>query len=125
MTLAEYFNNITGLGILATSDADGKVNLAIYARPYVIDENKIAFSMLERRSYKNIQSNPKAAYMFVEQAEGYKGKRLYLVKTGEETDAKLISQIKEQHKKRYSSESSGKHLVYFEITETRQLIGGN
>jgi hypothetical protein len=125
MTLAEYFSNITGLGILATSDADGKVNLAIYARPYVINENKIAFSMLERRSYKNIQSNPKAAYMFVEQTEGHKGKRLYLTKVGEETEAEVIRKIKEQHKNRYSEESSGKHLVYFEITETRQLIGGN
>jgi hypothetical protein len=125
MTIADYFEKTKGTGILATSDADGEVNLAIYARPYVIDENKIAFSMLERRSYKNLQSNSKAAYMFIEQTEGHKGKRLYLVKTGEETDAGLISKIKEQHKKRYSSESAGKHLVYFEITETRQLIGGN
>ena len=125
MTLAEYFDNSKGVGILATSDAYGKVNLAIYSWPYVIDENKIAFSMLERRSYKNIQSNPKAAYMFVEQTEGHKGKRIYLVKVGEETDPGVINKIKEQHKNRYSEESSGKHLVYFEITETRQLIGGN
>ena len=125
MTLAEYFDKTKGTGILATSDADGKVNLAIYSRPYVIDENKIAFSMLDRRSYKNLQSNPKAAYMFIEQSEGRKGQRLYLVKTSEETNAALISKIKEQHKNRFSAESSGKHLVYFEITETRQLIGGN
>ena len=125
MGIAEYYQNATGIGILATSDTEGNVDVAIYARPYIIDEETIAFSMLERRSYKNVESNPKAAYMFVEKGEGYKGQRLYLVKTGEEIDTEKINKIKEQHKNKYSTESEGKHLVYFKITETRQLVGGN
>jgi hypothetical protein len=124
MSLADYFGKTEGLGVLATSDAEGNVNIALYARPYVIGEQKIAFSMLERRSFNNIQSNPKAAYIFVEQGEGFKGTRLYLDKIGEETDAERIKQIKEQHKKQCSTESAGKHLVYFRITETRPLVGG-
>ncbi len=124
MSLSEYFEKTAGLGILATSNAEGNVDVALYARPYIIDEQTIAFSMLERRSFDNIQSNPKAAYMFVGQGEEYEGIRLYLVKTGEETDAERISKIKEQHKNRYSTESAGKHLVYFKITETRPLVGG-
>ncbi len=124
MVLSEYFENAKGIGVLATSDADGNVNLAIYARPYIISEETIAFSMLERRSFKNIQSNPKAAYMFVEETEGYKGKRLYLTKSGEETDPERIKQIKQKHQKQYSTESAGKHLVYFKVTETRPLVGG-
>jgi len=124
MALSEFFENAKGIGILATSDADGNVDLALYARPYIIDEHTIAFSMLERRSFNNIQSNPKATYMFVERGEGYKGTRLYLVKIGEETDANRIKEIKEQHKRRYNTESAGKHLVYFKITETRPLVGG-
>ena len=83
MSLAEYFKNIKGLGVLATSDTDGNVDIAVYSRPYIIDEKTIAFSMLEKLSYSNIQSNPKAAYMFVEHGEGYAGKRLHLTKTGE------------------------------------------
>jgi hypothetical protein len=125
MNLAKYFEKNEGIGILATSDAKGNVNLAIYAPPYIIGEKKIAFSMLERRSYGNLQSNPKAAYMFIEQDEHYKGKRLYLVKAGEKTDAGKIKKIKEQHKNRFNTESAGKHLVYFKITETRPLVGGN
>lgn len=82
MSLAEYFQSTEGIAILATCDSDGNVDLAIYSRPYVIDENKIAFSMLERTSFSNIESNPKAAYMFIEHDEGYKGKRLYLTKVG-------------------------------------------
>jgi len=122
--LQEYFENTEGIGILATSDAEGNVDLALYARPYIIDEHTIAFSMLERHSFSNVQANPKAAYMFVEDGEIYKGTRLYLIKIGEETDAKRINEIKEQHKNRYSTESAGKHLVYFKITETRPLVGG-
>ena len=83
MDLATYFENTKGTGILSTSDLKGNVDAAIYARPYVIDENTIAFSMLERLSYANIQANPKAAYLFVEHGEGYTGKRLYLTKTHE------------------------------------------
>ncbi len=123
MSLAEYFENARGLGVLATSDAEGNVDLAIYARPYIIDEEIIAFSMLERQSFSNIQSNPKAAYMFVEQGEGYKGKRLYLAKQGEETDPNRIKEIKAQHKRQTHTESAGKHLVYFRITNTRALLG--
>jgi hypothetical protein len=59
MGLAEYFGRVKGTGILATSDAEGNVDLAIYAPPYIIGEKKIAFSMLERRSYSNLQSNLK------------------------------------------------------------------
>ena len=81
MSLADYFENTKGLGVLATSDSDGNVDIAIYSRPYVIDETTIAFSMLERLSYANIQSNPRAAYLFMERGEGYVGKRLYLTKT--------------------------------------------
>jgi hypothetical protein len=38
-------------------------------------------------------------------------------------DAGRIKKIKEQHKNRFSTESMGKHLVYFEINETRPLVG--
>ena len=58
MNLADYFKSIKGLGVLATSDSDGNVDVAIYSRPYVIDEKTIAFSMLERLSYSNILPAP-------------------------------------------------------------------
>ena len=124
MSLAEYFETVEGTGILATSDSDGNVDLAIYSRPYVIEENKIAFSMLERTSYSNIQSNPKAAYMFIEKDQGYKGKRLYLKKIGVETDAQRIEEIKSQRPKIHKSTTdSTRHFVYFSIENIRPLSG--
>lgn len=123
MSLAEYFENTKGLGVLATSDADGNVDIAVYSRPYIIDENTIAFSMLEKQSYSNIQSNPKAAYMFVEQSEGYTGKRLHLTKTGEETDEERIKQIRQQHSKAKDYEDKVRHLFYFTVDKIRPLVG--
>jgi hypothetical protein len=109
--------------VLATGDDQGSVNLAVYARPYVIDDNTVAFSMRERRSFKNIQVNPSAAYLFLEKTGGYKGIRLYLNRIGEETNLEKIKEIKKQHKNRYSAEIEGKHLLYFKITEIRPIIG--
>ena len=123
MNLSEYFKDAKGTGVLATSDADGDVDIAIYSRPYIIEENKIAFSMLERLNYANVQSNPKAAYMFIEQDQGYKGTRLYLTKTGEEKDPEVITEIKKQHSKTFNPEETHKHLVYFTIDKSRPLIG--
>jgi hypothetical protein len=123
MNLSDYFKDAKGTGVLATSDADGNVDIAIYSRPYIIEEKKVAFSMLERLSYANVQSNPKAAYMFIEQGKGYNGTRLYLTKIGEEKDPERIIEIKKQHSKTYSPEETHKHLVYFTIDKSRPLIG--
>ena len=123
MSLVEYFENIKGLGALATSDCEGNVDIAVYSRPYIIDEKTIAFSMLERLSYSNIQSNPKAAYMFVEQGEGYAGKRLHLTKTGEEKDPERIKEIKQQHKKTREPDEKVRHLIYFTVDKIRPLVG--
>jgi hypothetical protein len=123
MNLSDYFQSVKGTGVLATSDPSGNVDIAIYSRPYIIDEKTIAFSMLERLSYANVQSNPKAAYLFIEKGEGYAGTRLYLTRTGEEKDPKRIKEIKQQHSKSRSSDEIPKHLVYFTVDRIRPLVG--
>ena len=123
MNLSAYFPSVKGMGVLATSDSDGNVDIAIYSRPYIIDEKTIAFSMLERLSYANVQSNPKAAYLFIEKGEGYAGTRLYLTETGEEKDPQRIKEIKQQHSKSRSPDETPKHLVYFTVDKIRPLVG--
>ena len=68
--LAQYFENNKGTGILATADGQGNVDLAIYARPHIIDETTAAFIMRERLSHHNLKSNPHVAYMFIEKKPG-------------------------------------------------------
>jgi len=121
--MAQYFENTKGLGVLATSDEQGNVDVAVYSRPYIIDEKTIALSMLEKLSYSNIQSNPRAAYMFVEQGEGYAGKRLHLTKSGEEKDPERIKEIKKQHTRTREPDEKVRHLIYFTVDKIRPLVG--
>ena len=76
MDLKAYFESTKGHGVLATADASGRVNLAIFARPHVMEDNSVAFIMPHRLTHSNLQSNPQAAYLFLEAGPGYKGARL-------------------------------------------------
>jgi len=123
MNLYEYFENTEGTGVLATADSNGNVDAAIYARPHVIDEETVAFIMNERLSYKNVCSNPKAAYLFLEETASYKGKRLYLTKIKEETDREVIDSMRRRKTEKYQEGDSKKYLVYFRVDKIRALTG--
>ena len=124
MNLSDYFENVQGLGILATADSDGMVDLAVYAKPHVIDETTIAFIMRERLTHQNLKSNPHAAYMFVEKGEGYAGKRLYLTKIREETNTSIVEMFRKKQPEICSpDDDSNKYLVHFQIDDIRPLMG--
>ena len=124
MEIREYFENTDGTAVLATADADGQVDLAIYGRPHFIDADTIALIMRDRLSHRNLQSNPQAAYMYIEKGPGYRGKRLYLKKTREESDPELIEQMRRRpHGDRSGSDGETSFLVYFSIERVRPLVG--
>lgn len=121
MELKEYFESTKGIGVLSTADKDGKVNAAIYARPHFLEDGSIAFIMRDRLTHHNIQSNPDAAYLFVEDGPGYKGKRLYLTKIREEQDSALIESLR---RRSYADDKEKmRFLVVFRLNETLPLIG--
>lgn len=122
MNLQEYFESADGVGILSTADAGGKVNSALYARPHVIDEKTVAFIMRERLSYRNLLANPNACYLFVEDKPGYVGQRLYLTKTGEESDSDVIEKIRRRQRKDNEPDEN-KSVVYFRVNRIRPLVG--
>lgn len=125
MKLSEYFEKAKGRGVIATSDAEGKVGLAIYGRPHFITEKTVAFIMADRLMHKNLQSNPHAAYLFMEDKKGYVGKRLYLTKIKEEKDPALIDQLRRNDRcPAYTVyKNTIKYLVYFRIDKVLPLIG--
>jgi hypothetical protein len=127
MGLQEYFENAKGIGVLATADAAGKVNVAIYARPHFLgdDDGEVAFIMNDRLSHDNVESNPNAAYLFIEETEGYVGKRLFLTKTREETDQEKIQSIRRRNLPPDSDKEDTKRrfLVHFRVDGIRPLIG--
>ena len=88
MKLSEYFENAKGIGVLATTDLSGQVNQAIYAKPLFLekdDDGTCSFVMANRLTHDNVGHNPSASYLFIEQGEGYVGKRLSLMVLGEES----------------------------------------
>jgi len=124
MELRDYFENTEGLGVLATADGDGRVNLAIYARPHVMEDGSLAFIMTDRLTHKNIQSNPYATYLFKENVSGYKGKRIYLTKIREEENSPLINSLSRRPYPSDTGSKESKFLVYFKLQRERPLIGG-
>jgi hypothetical protein len=125
MKLSEYFEKKKGRGVIATSDTDGKVGIAVYARPHFIDEETVAFIMADRLIHKNLESNPHAAYLFMESGEKYVGKRLYLTKVKQEKDSELIDQIRRRESCPVDEgyKKGTRFLVYFKIDKVLPLIG--
>jgi hypothetical protein len=125
MDLKEYFEAHTGTGVLATADAEGRVDAAVYARPHVMDDGSVAFIMLDRLSHQNLAGNPHAAYLFIQQGGGYQGVRLYLTKTGESDDQELIKPMLRRCPSHEGEHAQGqKFLVYFRIDKALNLVGG-
>jgi hypothetical protein len=125
MKLNEYFEKKKGRGVIATVDSEGRVGVAVYARPHFINEKTVAFIMADRLMHKNVQSNPQAAYLFLESGDRYVGKRLYLTKIKEEKNSALIDKIRRREScpvyDKYRDKT--KYLVYFRVDKALPLIG--
>ena len=119
--LQEYFESTKGLGVLATADSSGKVDAAIYSRPHFLEEGTLAFIMRDRLTHHNLQSNPFATFLYVEEKAGYSGKRLFLKKVREEKNPELIKKIK---RRTLSDDNEAlAFLVYFTLEKELPLIG--
>jgi hypothetical protein len=112
--------------VLATADNEGRTDAAIYARPHIMDDGSLAFIMRERLSLHNLQSNPYATFLFMDQAAHLKGMRLFMKKTGEDTDEELISRMTRRNLTPEQDKTAGpKHIVYFSLEKILTLVGGN
>ncbi len=120
MELQTYFSKHEGTGVLATSNIKGEVDAAVYAIPHIVDNTTIGFIMRPRLSYQNLQSNPRAMYLFIEKGAGYQGCRLYLKKLGEEKDMDTINALRRSH---HGGDEASAVLVYFTVEYIRPLIG--
>ncbi|MHC5038661.1 MAG: pyridoxamine 5'-phosphate oxidase family protein [Planctomycetota bacterium] len=124
MDLKTLFETTTGLGVLATADVEGKVNQAIYARPHVLSEDRVAFVMADRLHHENIKSNPRAAYLYRIESETsrsrYEGVRLILTRLEEDTDPERIRGFLRRD---YGEDEKTRFLVTFRVDEVFPLVG--
>ncbi len=124
--LKTYFKNTEGIGVLSTADAEGRVDAAVYSRPHFMEDGTLAFIMRDRLTHRNLQSNPHAAYLFIEKGPGFQGLRLFLTKTREENDPDLIEKLRRRHDRPKDPEGVAiRFLVYFKLDKTLPLIGGD
>jgi hypothetical protein len=122
MNLKTYFEETKGMGVLSTADDAGRVNAAVYARPHVMDDGSLAFIMRDRLSHSYLQSNPHAAYLFREDGHGYKGLRLHLTKTHEESGTPLVKELCRRCRIDDKPDAV-RYLVVFKTDKELPLIG--
>jgi len=124
MTLHEYLQSSSGKGVLATSDAGGKVDAAIYSKPHILEDGTLAFIMRDHLTHHNIGSNPYATYLFIEDGPHFRGIRLFLKKISEDNDPELIAKMTRRHLTPEQDQAKGpKFLVYFTLEKILPLIG--
>jgi hypothetical protein len=125
MSLRDYFSKAHGYGVLASADSDGRVDVAVYALPFVADDDTIAFIVADRLTRKNLLSNPHAAFLYMEPGEEFRGRRLFLrmereLRGDEVTDGVLAEKYKKACQD-YSEESLS--VIYFKVDKVLPLVG--
>jgi hypothetical protein len=123
MILSELFK-LPGLGVMSTSSSDGKVNSAVYARPYVIDETTLVWGMTDKRTYQNLTRNRHAAFLFKASSPGVCGARLGLELIKTEEDGELLATIRTNTDEIVGPGAGAAvtHAAWFKIVEERSLI---
>ncbi len=119
--LKDYFENTKGIGVFSTADSVGKVNSAVFGRPYFLDHGLIGFIMLKRLNHHNLKSNSHASYLFIEEGGVRQGVRLHLTKTGEEQDSSRIQSISRH--KQDPAVTSDRVLILFRVDRVLPLVG--
>jgi hypothetical protein len=123
MKLAELFPE-GGRGVIATADAAGVVNQAVFAIPHVVDEQTLAWGFSEGRSIANLRENPHASYLYLAPSRGYSGWRLSLTMKEEAGEGEMLEKIKSRTAQVASPEASSAvtRVAYFKVDEVRPLI---
>ena len=102
--LMEYFNKQPRIGTLSTADKDGKVNVAYFGSPRMVDEKTVFMGLGNNHTFANLQQNPNAVFMIMEPGNTlpeWKGVRVYLKMTECETVGEKVDSIKAGHKYRH------------------------
>ncbi|MBN1236227.1 MAG: pyridoxamine 5'-phosphate oxidase family protein [Methanotrichaceae archaeon] len=125
--LMEYFNKQPRLGVISTSNKDGKVDCAVYGSPQMIDEKTVIVALARGRTFANLQENPHAVFMIMEPEEGvldWKGVRVYLRMQEFATSGPKLDAYKSQIARIVGEQAAEMIAVLatFEVMEVRPLI---
>ncbi len=125
--LIEYFNKQPRLGGLSTAGKDGKVNIAYFLSPRMIDEKTVVMAIGNNRTFANLLQNPYAAFMIFEPGmtiSDWKGVRIYLKMKEYQTSGEKVEMMRAQVAQ-LAGEEPAKMVhaaVTFEVQEIRPLV---
>jgi hypothetical protein len=125
--LMEYFNKQPRLGCMSTSGKDGKVNVACFGSPRMVDEKTVVMALRKNRTFDNLKENPNAVFMIMEPGKTsseWKGVRVYLKMKGYDTSGEKLEKARAQTAKAVGEEAAKSiHVaVTFEIQEVRPIV---
>jgi hypothetical protein len=112
---------------MSTSGKDGKVNVACFGSPHMVDEKTVIMGISKNRTFENLQENPNAVFMIMEPGKTpaeWKGIRVYLTMKKYETSGEKLETIRSQIAQR-AGEAAAKRVhaaVTFEVGEVRPVI---
>ncbi len=125
--LMEYFNKQPRLGCMSTSGKGGKVNVACFGSPQMVDEKTVVMGLGKNRTFDNLQENPNAVFIIMEPgktASEWKGVRVYLKMKECVTSGEKLEKMRTQIAK-VAGEAGAKKIhsvVTFGIDEVRPII---
>jgi hypothetical protein len=125
--LIEYFNKQPRLGCMSTSGKDGKVDVACFGSPRMVNEKTVTMALRKNRTFDNLRENPNAVFMIMEPGKTsseWKGVRVYLKMKGYETSGEEIERARAQAAKAVGEEAAKAiyAAVTFEIREVRPIV---
>ncbi len=125
--LMDYFNKQPRLGCLSTSGKDGKVNVACFGSPRMIDEKTVVMALRKNRTLDNLEENPHAVFMIMEPGKTsseWKGIRVYLKMKECHTSGEQLEKARAQTAKAVG-EAAAKLIhaaVTFELVDVRPVV---
>ncbi|MEJ2723170.1 MAG: pyridoxamine 5'-phosphate oxidase family protein [Deltaproteobacteria bacterium] len=93
----------------------------------MVDENTVVMGIGNNRSFRNLERNPKAAFIVVEPGKtpsDWRGARIYLEAVDMETGGPFYEDIKQTISKQWGQETADQvhAAIRFKITEVRPII---
>jgi hypothetical protein len=125
--LMEYFNKQPRLGCMSTSGKDGKVNVACFGSPRMVDEKTVVMALRKNRTFDNLRENPNAVFMIMapgKTSSEWKGIRVYLKMKEYATSGEKLEKARAQTAKSVGEEAAkALHAaVSFEIEDVRPIV---